>query len=118
MANLDGALWARQEGIRIKLPAAIAGRLREHVGEKVTLGIRPEDIHVASGGETADLSFDAEVEVIEKLGSQVLLDVKVGPNMMVAAVEPNITAKVHDRLRLALNPNRLHFFDGVSHAAI
>jgi multiple sugar transport system ATP-binding protein len=118
MADAEGALWARHEGIRIKLPAELAGRLRCHVGENVTLGIRPEDLRVASGSDTADLSFDAVVEVIEKLGSQILLDVRVGPNTMVAAVEPTVKAKVHDRLRLALNPDRLYFFDRVSQAAI
>ncbi|MFH0299187.1 sn-glycerol-3-phosphate ABC transporter ATP-binding protein UgpC [Bradyrhizobium sp. 31Argb] len=118
MADAEGALWARHEGIRIKLPTELAGRLRPHVGENVTLGIRPEDLHVASGSDMADLSFDAVVEVIEKLGSQILLDVRVGPNTMVAAVEPTVKAKVHDRLRLALNPDRLYFFDRVSQAAI
>lgn len=119
IADADGALWAHNEGIHIKLPSEVAGgRLRRYVGEKVTLGIRPEDLREGSGPDTADLGFDAVVEVIEELGSQVLLDVKVGPNMMVAAAEPTVQAKVHDQLRLALNPDRLYFFDGVSQAAI
>ena len=118
MTDAEGALWARHEGIRIKLPDGIASRLRPHVGENITLGIRPEDLRVASGSDTAAQSFDAVIEVIEKLGSQILLDVKVGPNTMVAAVEPTVKAKVHDSLRLALNPDRLYFFDGVSQAAI
>nr|WP_245475721.1 TOBE domain-containing protein [Bradyrhizobium sp. Leo170] len=88
------------------------------MGENVTLGIRPEDLHVASDSDAAGLSFDAVVEVIEKLGSQILSDVRVGPNTMVAAVDPTIKAKVRDRLRLALNPDRLYFFDRVSQAAI
>jgi multiple sugar transport system ATP-binding protein len=58
------------------------------------------------------------VEVVEKLGSQILLDVKVGSAMMVAAVEPTVRARVRDRLRLAVNPERLHFFDSVSEVAI
>jgi multiple sugar transport system ATP-binding protein len=37
---------------------------------------------------------------------------------MVASVEPNIRANIHDRMRLALNPERLHFFDMQSEAAI
>jgi multiple sugar transport system ATP-binding protein len=37
---------------------------------------------------------------------------------MVAAVEPTVRAKVHDRLRLAVNPDRLHFFDAQSENAI
>jgi multiple sugar transport system ATP-binding protein len=36
----------------------------------------------------------------------------------VASVEPTVRAKVRDRLRLALNPERLHFFDPTTEAAI
>lgn len=64
------------------------------------------------------MSVDAMVEVVERLGLQILLDVKVGSGMMVAAVEPTVRAKVREQLRLALNPGRLHFFDPQSEAAI
>jgi len=37
---------------------------------------------------------------------------------MVASVEPNIRANIHDRMRLAMNSERLHFFDMQSEAAI
>jgi multiple sugar transport system ATP-binding protein len=75
-------------------------------------------LHVASSSDPADLTFDVVVEVVEKLGSEILLDVKVGPSTMAAAVEPTARAKIRDQLRLALNPDRLYFFDGASEAAI
>jgi multiple sugar transport system ATP-binding protein len=56
--------------------------------------------------------------VVERLGSEILLDVAVGPTTMVASVEPTVTAKVHETLRLAINPARLHFFDNETEAAI
>jgi multiple sugar transport system ATP-binding protein len=118
VADADGPPWVHNEGIHIKLPNEVADRLRRYVGEKVTLGIRPEDLRVASSSDPADLAFDAVVEVVEKLGSEILLDVRVGPGMMAAAVEPTVRAKVRDQLRLALNPDRLYFFDAVSQAAI
>jgi multiple sugar transport system ATP-binding protein len=118
MAEANGALWAHQEGIRIRLPAELAERLAHYANQEVTLGIRPEDLSLASGGDPAELGLDAVVEVVERLGSQTLLDVRVGPNAMVAAVEPNARVDVHDRLRLALRPDRLHFFDQASQAAI
>ena len=37
---------------------------------------------------------------------------------MVASVEPTVTAKVHEKLRLAINPDRVHFFDNQTEAAI
>ena len=113
-----GALWAEDEAISIKLPSRIATRLCGHTGEQVVLGIRPKDLRVASGDDPADLSFEVEVEVVEKLGSETLLDVRAGATTMVAAVEPTARAAVHDRVRLMVDPDRLHFFDNASGAAI
>jgi multiple sugar transport system ATP-binding protein len=118
VSESNGALWAANEGMRIKVPAEIAGRVARYVGQTSILGIRPEDLRIASSADPADLSFDAVVEVVEPLGSEILLDMAVGPAMMVAAVEPTVRAKVRDRLRLAVNPERLHFFDSATEAAI
>ena len=114
----DGAIWAEAPEFRIKPPPASAARLREHAGKDVVLGIRPEDLRVANGADPAELGFEALVEVTEQLGSEILLDLKAGPGQMVAAVEPTVPAKVGDKIRLALNPDRLHFFDAESEAAI
>jgi multiple sugar transport system ATP-binding protein len=114
----NGALWAVNDGMRIKVPGALKQRLERYDGKQLTLGIRPEDLRVADGADPAELSFETVVEVVERLGSEILLDVTVGPSSMVASVEPTSRAKVHDRVRLALNPDRLHFFDAESEAAV
>ena len=75
-------------------------------------------IRIAGDGDAQELSFPAAVEVVERLGSEILLDVAVGQATMVASVEPTATAKVHETLRLAVNPNRVHFFDNETEAAI
>ena len=62
--------------------------------------------------------FDATIEVIEQLGSEILLDMKVGEGAMVASVEPTVRVKVRDKLRLAMRPSRLHVFDAKTEAAI
>ena len=58
------------------------------------------------------------IEVVEQLGSEILLDMKVGDSMMVASVEPSVKVKVRDKLRLAMRPSRLHVFDAKTEAAI
>jgi multiple sugar transport system ATP-binding protein len=118
VAEENGEICAVTDGIRLTLPSPIAARLRPYVGEEVTLGIRPEDLRVVSSGESDGLSFPAVVEVIERLGSQTLLDVKVGGGAMVAAVEPAFQTKVREQLHLALDAEQLHFFDGRSEIAI
>ena len=118
IAAQNGSLWAESDGIRIKVPQPIAPRLGTYAGKEVTFGVRPEDMHIARDGDPQDLSFDTAVEVVERLGSEILLDVAVGSSAMVASVEPTATAKVHEKLRLAVNPERLHFFDNETEAAI
>lgn len=113
-----GAVWACGDGIRIKVPLPASSRLSAYAGREVMLGVRPEDMRVANGLDPVEMSVDAVVEVVERLGSEILLDVAVGGATMVAAVEPTVGAKMHDRLRLALNPDRLHFFDKATEAAI
>ena len=102
----------------MKVPPAHASRLSAYKGQAVTLGVRPEDLHVASGNDPKEYTFDALVDVVEPLGSEILLDVKVGPTIMVARVEPTVRVKVHEPLRLRLDPDRLHFFDVKTEAAI
>ena len=105
-------------GLEIQVPGSEAERLRPHVGRQVTLGIRPEDLHVARDGDPAGLTFNSKIGVVEQLGSEILLDVRVGESSMVAAVEPTTRARVQDTMRLAVNPERLHFFDTSTEMAI
>ena len=56
--------------------------------------------------------------MVEQLGSEIILDTKVGDGMMVASVEPTTKVKLHDTLRLAMRPSRLHVFDQKTEAAI
>ena len=109
---------AEAPGLRIALPGEIAARARAKLGRKATLGIRPEDIHVAGPADSADYSFESNVEVVEQLGSEILLDTRVGPALMVASIEPGAKVRAHDKLRLALKPDRLHLFDAETEAAI
>jgi len=118
IAAQNGSLWAESESLRIKVPAPIAPRLDPYAGKEATLGVRPEDLRIANGADTKDLSFDVAIEVVERLGSEILLDVAAGPTTMVASVEPNVTAKVHERVSLAINPDRMHFFDTQTEVAI
>src|SRR5882724_3813804 len=114
----DGSLTAQGTGIRLAIPPSNSARLGPYKGQRVTLGIRPEDLHIAAGGDQGGYVFDAVVDVVEPLGSEILLDVKAGPNNLVARVEPTVRLKVHDSVRLAVNPDRLHFFDMTSEKAI
>jgi multiple sugar transport system ATP-binding protein len=111
-----GQVFATNPGVRVAVAPSQVERMRAYKGQTVTLVVRPEDLHIAGGdGRTG---FEALVEVVEPLGSEILLDVTVGPHVMVARVDPTIRAKVHEKIRLNVDPERLHFFDAKTEAAI
>ena len=118
LSATNGTLWAVAPGFRIGLPAALAQRAASHAGEPATLGIRPEDLHIAGAGDPPELCFEVEVEVVEQLGSEIVLDTRAADTAFVASVEPTLRVRMHDRLRLAMNPNRLHLFDSKTEAAV
>ena len=118
LVDACGALWAETEGLRVKVPPAHTSRLGAYKGQKVTLGVRPEDLHVASGNDPNEYTFPAVVDVVEPLGSEILLDLRAGAHTIVARVEPTVRAKVHETLKLALTPDRARFFDLKTELAI
>ena len=58
------------------------------------------------------LGFDALVEVVEQLGSEILLETRVGDaSVTVARVPAETSSRAGDQVRLSAQPGRLHFFD-------
>jgi len=113
-----GTLYAEASGMKVKVPADRAARLAAYKGQTVTLGIRPEDLRVGSTADSSDQAFDAVVDVVEPLGAEILLDVTVAGQSVVARVEPNMKARPHDKIRMTFLPDRAHFFDPKTEAVI
>ncbi len=113
-----GEVVVHNAGLRVQVAPDRAERLRRYVGQRVVFGIRPEDLRLATGADPAHYTFEAVVEVVEPLGSEILLDVRAGSTAMVVRAEPSVRVKVHDKVRLALEPERVHFFDLQTEAAI
>jgi multiple sugar transport system ATP-binding protein len=118
VAESNGALWAESPGLRLRIPAARTEALRRHSGSSVVLGVRPEALRVATAADPAEQVLETAVEVVEPLGNEILLDVRVGAQLMVARVDPGTRVKVRDAVRLAVDPERLHFFDAKTEAAL
>ncbi len=116
--SVGNGLVAENAAMRLAVPDTLKGRMAAHAGKPATLGIRPEDLRMANGSDPAELTFEAVVEVAEQLGSEVILDLTAGSANMVASVEPTVKVRPQEKVRLAVNPAGLRFFDAVSEAAI
>jgi multiple sugar transport system ATP-binding protein len=110
-------------------------QLQEYRGRKIAVGLRAEDLPIASEDTKATASLKASVEAIEALGSELLVHFSIDATRLsgettgrvadeellataidivgegVARVEPRSTVQVGDVATFAVYPERLHFFD-------
>ncbi len=114
ISGAGDALWAEAAGLRIRVPQEFSSRIQ--AGKRLTLGVRPEALRLANGSDEYD--FETAVDVVEPLGNEILLNFRAGGVPMVARVDPAVRVKAHDNIRFSLDPQRLHFFDAGSEAAI
>jgi multiple sugar transport system ATP-binding protein len=114
----DGtALSAEAPGVQLGVPPATARVLAGWRDKSVTLGVRPE--HLVLGNGSSHCSFDASAEVLEQLGSEIVLEARVGDTrLIVARIDPQARLLAGDRLRLSVQAERLHFFDPTTEQAI
>ena len=111
----DKGVYANFGEYSFKLPESKAKALTEgdYIGKTVILGIRPEDIHNEDIflNTSPESIVDAEVEVTELLGAELNLYTFVGGQNVTARVNARTNAKIGDKLKLAFDLNRMHFFD-------
>jgi multiple sugar transport system ATP-binding protein len=105
------------DGLRLAVTEPATRALEVYRGRKVILGMRPE--HLVLGDGTEGRSFDCVVEVVEQLGSEILLEARLGATRItVARVPAETPVAAGDQVRVSVPPGRLHFFDPDTESAI
>jgi ABC-type sugar transport system ATPase subunit len=105
----DGAGALEGRGFRLPLPAAAAAVLRARPDVRVLVGLRPEDLAVATSGQAE--SVPARVDAVHFHGDEALCDLEVGEET-VRVVLPGRDAPAEGvGVGLALRGDRLHLFD-------
>jgi len=115
--------------------------LRRFAGQTIVVGIRPEDLPAASD-ERSGVPFKGDVELVEALGSEILLHFRTDAKVVVpegtsatidgeegsakatpdddcvARIEPRHVVHAGDQFSFTVNPDRLEFFELDSGVAI
>ncbi len=115
--------------------------LQRYGGQTIVVGIRPEDLPAASE-ERSGVTFKGNVELVEALGSEILVHFRTDALVVVpdgttaviegedssskatpdddcvARIEPRHVVHVGDEFSFTVNPERLEFFDLESGVAI
>ncbi len=78
-----------------------------------TIGVRPEDFHLAEGGQPAALTAEARVGAVELIGAEsyVHATLPTGDNV-VFRVAGRSNIAIDAPVRITAKAERLHFFDG------
>ena len=79
-------------------------------GQRLTAGIRPDDLVVATG-PAEGLVVEAEVTLVEPQGPDALVYVRLGAHEIIAKSDARILPRPGATVRLAADPADLHLFD-------
>lgn len=102
-------------GAQITLPRELAARANG--AAKLKFGIRPENITLARQSES-DLEVPAEVSLLEPLGAETLVLLKVGNVEMTARCNAAFRDRPGTKLTVHMNPSHMHLFDAGTGAAL
>ena len=108
----DGA--ADLGGVRLPLPPGLAARAAGR--SPLKFGVRPENLRLASAA--GDIAVPAEVSLLEPLGAETLVTLKIGRVEMVARCPASFRDPPGTAVALHVNPSHLHLFDAASGAAL
>lgn len=89
-----------------------------YVGKEVILGIRPEDFHNEGAyfTESPNTTFTTQIDVAELMGAEIMLYSTLEGQDFVARVDANNIIQAGEKIELALDMNKAHFFDkGTEH---
>ncbi len=123
-------------GNKILLPKSVAARIKNineylDTDKKITLGVRPEDIHQDQMfiSNSPDTVIKARVEVIEKLGAETQIYCELdhegkessvidNSTQMIAKISSRAVVALKDVIELAFDAHHIHLFDGETEATL
>ncbi len=119
LAEKNGDIYVQADDeFEIKLAEELVEanpHVSDYVGEDVVFGIRPEDLNDAEITQDVDVAsentLDAEVEVVEPMGSEINLYINTGSREFIATVDADSKADVGDTVTMAITQENMHIFD-------
>ncbi len=120
LVGSDGDMMFDTGTFKLPVPADIRENLRARNDDMYVVGIRPEDVYDAAyqapGIDSAVV--EAQVDVVEPMGSEIYLNLLSGESQFVARVDPRSKASSGNNIGLAMDINKVHVFDKKSEIAI
>ncbi len=99
---------------RLRLHDTLVAKVKDHLGKKVVLGVRPEDVHnpefVPVGVTGARVK--ARVELTELMGSEIYVYFVTGEDQnFIGRIDPRARYNLGDEVEVVFNLDSIHLFD-------
>ncbi len=113
----NGKLYAEfTNGDRFLIPQNKADLLKNknYVGKEVTIGVRPEDIHVENDKTAVSEEhtlIEAQVEIRELMGAEVYVYMRYIKDELIAKFPVQHDVELGQKIKLYFDMKRVHFFD-------
>lgn len=113
LVSEKGGIYVGEGNFKVKVIKNMESRLKKYIGKDVILGVRPEDIYdkLYASGATPENTITATVEVVEPMGSEILLTMTTGKHSFVAKADPHNQATINQDIELVINMSKIHIFD-------
>ena len=112
LISKNDALWVDGGEFCLPVPDSKGDKYARHEGKQCYFGIRPEHIYNKEFLKEYDPRsiIKAKVELIEPVGSFVILRIVFGNATMVAQVDPHTQATLSKEIELVVDMEKMHLF--------
>jgi multiple sugar transport system ATP-binding protein len=109
----DGHFYCDHLKLAVPEPKLKLLKDKDYIGRPIIFRIRPEDLHdeLIALETYKDSSATFDVDVAELLGSETNIHISVGNTNIIAKVNARSDIHIGDKIKLAINMNKCHFFD-------
>ena len=109
--SVDGTQLERA-GFRMAAPEALVPALRAFAGRTVIMGVRPEHVgDRANPDPTRTASIRGSVEIVETVGYEIVVHVRVGDDLLIAKLGPRRIPTFGELISLTVDCDAVHVFD-------
>jgi multiple sugar transport system ATP-binding protein len=117
----NGRFLVNTGDFQISIPASKLGKVRKsiEIGEEVIFGIRPENIyHELSKDSPPEYEINVVVDVIEPMGSELIVSLATGKHILQAIIGPDTKAEIDQKIKVVIDMNKSHLFHRETEEAI
>lgn len=111
VTRADGKMQVTIGNQLLMLPEQLSGMMSTVENRAVTVGLRPEDFTASHNAAETGKSFVGIVDVVENLGSEKLVYVRVGSLLAQIRVDPLLATTIGETITLTPRLDHIHIFD-------